>query len=369
MGLTVHGTVAPGYEAVLEEFAAVEPGAQLAAYVGGRQVVDLWAGDGVGGDSLTGLYSSTKAAAYVVVALLVQEGALSLDRAVSGYWPEFAAAGKSAITLRELISHRSGLVNADGGFTVAELADEELVAKRMAEQRPLWRPGSAYGYGGFVIGAMVGEVVRRVTGHSIQQLFEERVRSPYELDLYLGLPEELEPRFLEVLPWIATPEQEATFQAYYPGPDSVAGMGYNLNAMPPFNPLEFANHRVVRAGGPASAGGVGSARGLAGMYQAILDGLLDPYTVAEFATIHSTGGDLVGGPAVSYALGFQAKGLEYRCLSAYAFGHNGSAGSDGFADPRRGIAYGYTRRRAAFGYSAPENQRLAAAIAEAAARA
>lgn len=106
----VRGTVAEGFEGVREEFAAFvaeergEPGAQLAAFLDGRRVVDLWAGEGVAGDSLTGVYSSAKGAAYLLVALLVQEGALDLDRAVAQYWPEFAAGEKAGTILRGLLT-------------------------------------------------------------------------------------------------------------------------------------------------------------------------------------------------------------------------------------------------------------------------
>ncbi|MEU4525710.1 serine hydrolase domain-containing protein [Amycolatopsis sp. NPDC024027] len=93
-----------GFEGVREEFAAAvaeEAGAQLAVYAHGRLVVDLWTGDEVTGDTLTGVYSSTKGAATLVVALLVQDGVLELDRPVAGYWPEFAAAGQGP-------DHRAG---------------------------------------------------------------------------------------------------------------------------------------------------------------------------------------------------------------------------------------------------------------------
>ncbi len=90
-GDSVHGTVAAGFEGVRREFATVvaeesgEPGTQLAVYLRGRQVVDLWAGEGVRGDSLLGLYSSAKGTAHLVVALLVQDGVLDLDREVASY--------------------------------------------------------------------------------------------------------------------------------------------------------------------------------------------------------------------------------------------------------------------------------------------
>ncbi|GGS45202.1 serine hydrolase domain-containing protein [Actinokineospora fastidiosa] len=371
----VQGTVADGFEPVREEFAAAvdwESGAQLAVYAGGRRVVDLWAGDGVTGDTLTGVYSATKGAATLVVALLVQDGAVDLDQPVAHWWPEFATAGKDRITLRDVLTHRSGVIGVDGGLTAAELADDRVIARRLAGQRPYWRPGSAYGYGAFVTFAMVGEVVRRATGRSLQEHFEERVRAPHGLDLYLGLPEALEDRYREVLPGLASPEELAAFWADVPGPNSVTGVGYGLNSTPPLDQVAFINTRRVRALGQASAGGVGNARALAALYTAAvfgLDGqspLLKPDTLGEFAMLHSTGRDLVTGDAGQYALGFQAKGLRYPMLSANAFGHNGSAGAESFADPLGGIAFGYTRRRFSFDWSYPEHGRLVAAVHRAA---
>ncbi|MGY2062062.1 serine hydrolase domain-containing protein, partial [Nocardia gipuzkoensis] len=198
----VHGTVAAGFERVRAEFAAVvaeehgESGAQLAAYLRGRRVVDLWAGSQVTATTLTGLHSSGKGAAALVIALLIQDGVLDVDRPVAHYWPEFAAAGKDRITVRDVLVHRSGVIGVDGGFTVAELADEQLVAERLVEQRPFFAPRSAHGYCAFAMYAILGRVVRAITGATVQQLFERRVRVPYELDVYLGLPEGLEHRYL-----------------------------------------------------------------------------------------------------------------------------------------------------------------------------
>jgi CubicO group peptidase (beta-lactamase class C family) len=108
----IQGTVADGFESVREEFAAVaideggDYAAQLVAHVDGERVVDLWTGPEITADSLTGVFSSTKGAAHLVVALLVQDGVLDLDQRVSHHWPEFGAAGKAAIILRELLAHR-----------------------------------------------------------------------------------------------------------------------------------------------------------------------------------------------------------------------------------------------------------------------
>lgn len=376
----IHGTVSEGFEEVRAEFAAVADGeaglgAQLAVCLNGRRVVDLWTGDGVSGDSLHALYSSAKGAAHLVAALLMQDGTLKLEAAVASYWPEFAADGKGDLTLRDLLAHRAGLIGVEGGFTAAELADDRLLAARLAGQRPYWRPGSGYGYHAFVIGALIGEVVRRATGQSLQQVYDERVRAPYGLEFYLGLPEALEPRYVEVQPLL--PDQRAMAEAHAPAPDSLMGIAFNLNATPPTDLAAFANTRTVRALGPASSGSVGNARGLAGMYAAAIseiDGrppLLEPGTLAEFTRPHSTGPDLVTGERDHFLLGFEAQAVRYPELGADAFGHSGAVGAQSFADPRSGIAYAYTRRRFSFGGGggAPENRRLVASVMRAANRA
>ncbi|MGW2827750.1 serine hydrolase domain-containing protein [Streptomyces sp. NPDC001286] len=376
----IHGTVADGFEAVREEFATFVAGerpdyeGQLCAYLHGRKVVDLWAGDGTEPDSLYAVYSSSKGAAHLVVALLVQDGTLELDRKVTYYWPEFAAEGKGSVTLRDLISHRAGVVGTDGGFTAAELADDRAMAERLADQKPFWRPGTAFGYHALVIGALTGEVVRRATGRSLQDVYEERIRAPYALDFHLGLPAALEPRFRAAQPMIPTPVQQAVLDEAPTGPHTLGSIAMNAHAPDAGTLVDYANSRAVRAKGPASAGGVAAARGLAGMYAAAIsevDGkapLLKPDTIAEVGQIHSIGYDLVLRSHRAFGLGFQATADSWHpVLGAGAFGHSGAGGSQAFADPRSGLAYGYTRRRLAYpGGAAPENDRLVRAVHRAA---
>lgn len=368
----IHGTVATGFEAVREEFAAFVAGelpdyeGQLCAYVHGRKVVDLWAGEGNDAGSLYGVLASTQGAAHLVVALLVQDGTLELDRRVTYYWPEFGAEGKAALTLRDLLTHRAGLIGLDSGFTESELADDRVIAERLADQRPFWRPGTAFGHHAFVIGALTGEVVRRATGHTLQEVYEDRVRAPYALDFHLGLPEALEPRFRSVQPAAPTPKQRAVLDATPQGPHMLASIAFNTHVPGAGEPADHPNSRNVRARGPASAGGVAAARGLAGMYAAAITEvagrppLLKPDAVAEVGQIHSVGHDLVTRTHLAFGLGFQATAETwYPFLGAGAFGHSGSGGSQAFADPRSGLAYGYTRRRCGCPEgAAPENERL-----------
>ncbi|MGW0764553.1 serine hydrolase domain-containing protein [Streptomyces sp. NPDC002676] len=375
-GITVHGMVAEGFEAVREEFAAFvaeeqdDYEGQLCAYVHGRRVVDLWAGDGVDGDSLYGVYSATKGAAHLVVALLVQDGTLDVDRKVTYYWPEFGSEGKGELTLRELLAHRAGLVGADTGFTLAELADDRAIAERLADQRPFWRPGTAFGNHALVVGALTGEVARRATGRTLQELYEERVRAPYGLDFHLGLAASHEPRFRPALRAVPSPEQRAMLDEMPAAPNSLAAIAFNRHGAEPTDLAALVNEPLVRAQGPASVGGVGSARGLAGMYAAMIserDGkapLLKEDTVAEFGQFHSVGYDLVARGHKAYGIGFQITADTWHpFLGAGTIGHSGANGTQSYADPRSGVAYAYLRRRFPFpGGAAPENNRLAAAV-------
>ncbi|GAA4385117.1 serine hydrolase domain-containing protein [Tsukamurella soli] len=381
-GNVVNGTVEAGFDSVREEFAAAAASegvgglsAQLVAYHHGRPVVDLWCGPEVTGDSLLGIYSAGKGAAHLVVATLVQDGVLDLDQRVCHYWPEFAVHGKDDLSLRELMSHRSGLVGADGGFTVAQLADDHVVAQRLGAQRPYWRPGSTFGYHALVIAALTGEVVRRATGKTIGEHFTERIRVPHGVDLYFGLPEDKEHLFLSAEPPVQTPERLAAATAALTPPNSINGIAFNRNH--PDNPpvWQLPNIAVVRRMGPASFGAVASARGLARMYAVAIGAvcgaapLLTPDTAATFGQIQSTGHDMVLRQHKSFAVGFHATSEVYPVLAQGAFGHSGAGGQQAFADPRNGLAYAYSRRRTPHPAApAPENDRIIARLVQSAQR-
>ena len=191
--IAVLGTVAPGFEKVRDAFAAVladdpaDPGAQLSAYVKGTR----WSISGPGTDQRRLAHRNS----------LDDQGCdASRGRAAGARrCPRSRSQGRRVLAgvrgrrqrrahAAELLAHRSGAIGVDGGFTLDELADDRAIAARLAPHRPYWTPGTAHGYHGLVIGALAGEVVRRVTGRSIQELFEERVRAPYGLDCTRACP-------------------------------------------------------------------------------------------------------------------------------------------------------------------------------------
>jgi CubicO group peptidase (beta-lactamase class C family) len=317
VGADVAGSsaVAPGFEPVGEEFARLlaEDGTfagQFCAYAGGRLVADLWAGQDVAADDLQAVFSATKGAAAVCVALLLQRGALDLDAPVSRYWPEFAAAGKGAVTVRVALSHQAGLAGVEPQLTMEEWLDHPGMAARLAAQRPHWRPGAAHGYHALTIGTLMDELVRRVSGVPAARFFRDEVAGPRGIDFHIATAEEDEPRVRPVRPARPPAGRQAGPDAPGPGPDSLAGMAFNAAAARADAGL-LPNRRIVRAAGQAAASGAGSARGLARLYAmciAEVDGwprLLSPETVEMMTQIQAAGPDLVLGFPTRFAIVFQ----------------------------------------------------------------
>jgi CubicO group peptidase (beta-lactamase class C family) len=352
----VNGSTAPGFEPVAEEFRRflAEPGdgrGQFCAYLNGRRVADLWAGDDIAADDLQGVYSSTKGVAAVCVALLVQRGALDLDAAVSRYWPEFAGGGKGGVTVRVALSHQAGIPGVEPQLTLAEVMDHDLVAARLAAQVPHWRPGKAHGYHGLTIGTIMDELVRRVAGAPVAEFFRKEIGDPRGIDFYIRTPDDVDHRVRMVLPAGPTPEQRS--QAEPPSPtDSLIGMTFNTAAGQQAEPLP--NIPAFRASGQAAAAGVGSARGLARLYAMCIgavDGfprLLTEVTVAQVAQIQTVGEDLVLAVPTRYAIVFQKPDGRLRYGSHQAFGHDGAGGSIGAADPWHGLAYAWIPRQMSY---------------------
>jgi CubicO group peptidase (beta-lactamase class C family) len=346
------GTVAPGFENVRDEFDAYladDPNysAQLAVYWKDQLVVDLAGGDGFENDTLTGTFSATKGVAAIALATLVSSGELDLDQTVVHYWPEFGAHGKEKLLVRELLSHQAGLINIDAGLETADILDSRRAAPKLAGQRPYWRPGTAFGYHGLTIGTFMEELVRRITGRSLQELYEDRIRGPRDIDFWLGLPQSQEERFEELRPAHPTAEQLAMVSESPLAADGLGALMFNgvNNLVPPNLGPYSPNLREVRAAGPAALGGIGSARGLAQVYAAAIgltgEALLDPDTLAAMGQQQVWGVDRVLNFPMAFGIVFMKPHPGSDFGSFRAFGHDGAGGALGYADPLYDVSFGY----------------------------
>ncbi|MGW5657662.1 serine hydrolase domain-containing protein [Streptomyces humi] len=361
----IHGEVAVGFEGVREAFAANfeqrgDVGAALCVYRDGRPVVDLWGGiaDPDTGrpwerDTLQLVYSATKGATATAAHLLAQRGELDLDAPVAAYWPEFAANGKSGVPVRWLLSHRAGLVALDRPVPLADALGWDAMVAALAAQRPQWEPGTAHGYHGRTYGWLVGEVIRRVSGRTPGRFFAEEVAGPLGLDFFVGLPAAErarvsrmvypKPEFdLSTVPLDAVPAEAREYVAALQDPGSLSNRAFALT-----DPAEIDfNSAEVQAAEIPASNGIGTARGLARMYAALIgevDGvrLFSPETLAAATAEQAAGVDKVIMFPVRFASGYMLPVETNPLTGPRAFGHPGRGGSLGFADPEHGVAFGY----------------------------
>ena len=122
-----------------------ELGAAVCVRVGGHVVVDLWGGhrdvcrtEPWQCDTLVNVYSVGKGIASMLVLALVERGELALDRPVREIWPDIAAEGKAALTLRMLLAHRGGLPGVRRPLPPEAMYDWSTMTAALAAQAPYW---------------------------------------------------------------------------------------------------------------------------------------------------------------------------------------------------------------------------------------
>ncbi|WP_342372770.1 serine hydrolase [Propioniciclava soli] len=334
---------------------------QVAAFHDGQKVLDVWGGPHLGEDSLIVPASVSKNAIGVAVGLLVERGALGLDDLVADHWPEFAARGKGAVTVRQLLSHQAGLPFAtDPPLIWDDLLDPHRAARVLAAQRPQWAPGKAFGYHGVTIDDLAGELVYRVTGQTLQEFHEAEVRTPFGTEFFLGLPAGAEERLVAPLPMIPP---VAAGGADGPGPDR--GRLYWVD--PVGDPIDIVRDERSWRFGHAAVSATVSARGIAGLLASAVTGvgerpaLWSADTVEQMAQLQCRGYDeVLGLPDRAHSIVFQKQSGTFAWGGPRSFGHDGAFGCLGCVDPDTGVAFGYTIARGPWpGGADPRAVRLA----------
>lgn len=181
-------------------------GASFSATVDGETVADLWGGWADTERSrpweentIVNVYSTTKTMTALCALILVDRGELDPDAAVAHYWPEFAANGKSQVKIRHVMSHTAGLPCWPGGVTLEDLYDWDKITVLLAQQMPIWAPGTAWGYHANTQGYLIGEVVRRITGRTLGTFFREEVAEPLGADFHFTLPASQDDRVADLV--------------------------------------------------------------------------------------------------------------------------------------------------------------------------
>lgn len=295
----------------------LHPGMQIFIWHRGQVVIDNAYGNARPGVELTPesrmlWMSAGKPVTAVAVMQLVQRGLLDLKTRISELIPEFAQNGKQSVTVFHLLTHTAGFRGPLNSFTPGTW-DQIIQRCCSLRQEPGWVPGEKAGYHVASSWFILGEIVRRVDGRSIDLYVRESVFAPVgATDCWIGIPES------------EVNKNDALVEPDFPGNQVVDAW---TTPRPPAN-----------ARGPI--------RQLGQWYVSLLqqDGrLLAPDLVSEMTRRQRAGMfDETFKQIVDWGLGFKLDSKRYGSIESYGygpyasettFGHSGNQCSCAFADP------------------------------------
>jgi len=349
----ISGLCPPRFAAVRQAFEAnfaegLELGARFALAVDGKIVVDLiggWADRAqsrpFAEDTLTSVFSTTKAIAAFMIARLIDQVKLSYGQRVAEIWPEFGAAAKTQITVEQVMAHQAGLPGFEAPMAASDWFDWALICGRLAAMAPMWKPGDQSGYHPVTFGYLAGEIFRRIDGRTMGQALREDIAGPLGLDLWIGVPDAEQARCADVRRPPALPNlgemnafKRVAFMTPWASPGGRSLAEWRRAEIPSVTCHATAPALARLMGALANGGWVDGAR------------LLKPETIEAASARRSRGPDLVLPYDLAWGAGFlRNEGLGIYGPGQESFGHSGWGGSCAFADPERGVSGAYVMNR------------------------
>jgi CubicO group peptidase (beta-lactamase class C family) len=369
----ISGLCREDFGAVREAFAANfaeqgEVGGAVCVIVDSEVVVDL-----VGGwadqlrqrpwepSTMVNFYSVGKAVVGLLLLQLVEAGLIGLDDPIASVWPEFGGGGKEAATVRHALSHQAGVPAIRQPLTNDDLWHWERMTDALAATEAWWEPGTRHAYHTNTYGHLVGEIVRRVSGEMPGTRLRT-VADGLDADLWFGVPLAEQHRCAELI-WDSPMGSTGVELDGLTGNPLMVALGY-------FNPPGYSSVGVVntaewRSAQVPSTNGHGTATGVARLYAALLepDRLISPGLLAEATRVQSEGFCPVLGEETVFGLGFKPT-VARRPFgpNPRSFGHFGTGGALGFADPDAGVAFGYVMNHVIPRWQSTRNRSLIDAV-------
>jgi len=327
-------------------------GASFSATVNGETVVDLWGGYADPAktrpwvkDTIVNVYSTTKTMTALTALLLADRGLIDFDAPVATYWPEFAANGKTDITVGHLMSHSAGLSGWKEKVSKEDIYDWDKATSLLAAQAPFWEPGTAPGYHALTQGYLVGEVIRRVAGKSVGTVFREEIAKPLDADFWIGLPASEDDRVAELL---APPPGDAVGDGA-----AMSELTRNMAINPGIDVAETKT-RAWRGAEIPAAGGTGNARSIAQIHAILAnDGVAQGKRFMSAAGVRKAlepqveGTDLIMNVKAKFGLGFGLSGGLLPLPNPNAMFWGGYGGSLAIIDMDAKLSMGYAMNRMA----------------------
>jgi CubicO group peptidase (beta-lactamase class C family) len=295
--------------------------------------------------TLVPFYSCTKGLAAATMLMVLEEHGLNPDDKVRAVWDHFPIAQGS---FAQLMSHRLGLAALD---TAATTWDHAEVIAAVEKQQPNWPlEGGGHGYHPRVMGFILDELVRRMTGKTMGQVWREKIADPLKLEAWIGLPDSEFGRVARLYPGKQSQaDLNSEFYQQLATPDSLVKRAF-ASPRGMQSVREMNEPRAWQAGFPAM-GGIGTAVAVAKFYQAACGAIdfFSPQVREWMECTRSSGDDKILCAPTAFSCGFQLDPLDgfgrktrhHYGLSRRAFGHPGAGGSLAFGDPENGLSFCY----------------------------
>jgi CubicO group peptidase (beta-lactamase class C family) len=313
-------------------------------------------------------YSVGKPVVALRLLQLVQRGPIDLEDRADRWWPELLAGQKGA-TIRDVLCHRAGVPAIREPLANDALWNWGAMCASIAATDPWWDPGTRHAYHTNTYGHLVGEIARRIDGRLPGTWLREEVAGPLGADLAWGLAPAQRARCADVvweidvaggIEWLssrADTAEQRMIALSYANPSGYSGIG-------------VVNSDEWRAAEVPSTNLHATARGVARLYTALasrgaVDGItvLDPDLLAEATSVHSQGWCPVLEREATFGLGFQPTRPDRPFgPNPRSFGHFGTGGALGFADPQASVAFGYVMNAVRPRWQSPRNRALIDAL-------
>jgi CubicO group peptidase (beta-lactamase class C family) len=125
------------------------------------------------------MFSASKVVTAMLIHLLDDKGLVHLDDAVVEYIPEFGAHGKHNVTIRHVLTHRSGIPTTPKGQVDLDIiSNHEAILQLICDSKPVSGAGRRLAYHALTGGYVLAEIIQRVTGKPIRQVLDEEIRKP-----------------------------------------------------------------------------------------------------------------------------------------------------------------------------------------------
>jgi len=320
-----------------------EIGASFAIYKEGKPLIDLHGGfknkdnNNWEENTIVNVFSATKGVYEIIVAILIDQNILDLEKPVSYYWESFKESNKREIKLKHILSHQSGLYRFKEKITQQDLLDWYKIIAILEKQEPDHSSGEKTYYHAKTHGFLIGEIIKRTTKKSLGELVSELLSKKLKLDFFIG-----------------TPKSQLSNIAFLYEDKSKNKISSELNAFNnPEHDINFYNKENWKTAEVPSMNGHGNARSIAKIYDVFVNDLiLEKNILISRSSINKCLTESANRIDLSLMLpirwsevGLILRGGWLFGKHKESFGHNGWGGSMGFADPILGIGASYATNK------------------------